>query len=90
METPAALAASVDALGDGWCERRSLKALRSVLAGPRPCASLTSGGELRVALRNVLATARSELSDDEIDVVAAGLLWVGLGLAEAAGYFQLR
>ena len=57
-------------LVEAWCDRRCLGALRLILqAYPMPSPLTDSWGELEIALANVRAFARSELTDSELDSV---------------------
>ena len=70
IQSTAELAAAVDALVAGWCDRRALRALRQILAGwPSPLGLTDDWELLRDALRNVLGVARSELTAAEIDSI---------------------
>jgi hypothetical protein len=65
---PAELQREVGTLVDQWCDRRSLRALREVLAGYPLASGLTdSWGELLKALEGVRAFARNEITDAEAD-----------------------
>lgn len=62
----AQLFSSIQTLVEGWCDRRCFKALRAILPGYPLSSPLTDGwGDLLIALKNVRAFARSELTDDE-------------------------
>jgi hypothetical protein len=70
IQTTAEISAAVDGLVDQWCDRRALRALGLVLqAWPSTLALTDDLGELRTALLNVLAFARSELAPGEIDAL---------------------
>jgi hypothetical protein len=57
-------------LVEAWCDRRCLGALRFILqAYPMPSVLTDSWGELEIALANVRAFARNELTDSELDSV---------------------
>jgi hypothetical protein len=57
-------------LVEGWCDRRCLRALRAILHGYPMTSMLTEGwGELLIALQNVRAFAREELTEDERSTV---------------------
>ena len=58
--------ASLRELIEKWCDRRCLSALQGILGAYLAFNGLTDGwGELRVALQNVRALARTELTEDE-------------------------
>jgi hypothetical protein len=85
IETTAELAAAVDELVDQWCERRSLRALRQILvAWPSPLRLTDDWGQLREALRNVLAFARPELSSDEIGAVEEAITAIDVAMNQAS------
>ena len=53
-------------LADGWCARRSLVPLRHFLPGYFALNGMTDGvGELEIALKDVLAFAKNELTEAE-------------------------
>jgi hypothetical protein len=53
-------------LADGWCERRALKALLHFLPGYFALNGLTDGlGALETALKDVLAFAKDEITEEE-------------------------
>jgi len=53
-----------------WCDRRCLNALHRILGAYLGFNGLTDGwGELRIALQNVRALARTELKTDELKKV---------------------
>ncbi|MGD0831757.1 MAG: hypothetical protein ABR907_12485 [Terracidiphilus sp.] len=57
-------------LVEAWCDRRCLGALRFILqAYPMPSGLTDSWGELEIALANVRAFARKELTDSELQSV---------------------
>ena len=57
---------SLRGLIENWCDRRCLRALQGILGAYLAFNGLTDGwGELRIALQNVRALARTELSEDE-------------------------
>ena len=61
---------SVRALIEEWCNRRCLKALHHILDGYLALNGLTDGwGQLRLALENVRAFARHELTPEELEKV---------------------
>lgn len=85
IETTVELAAALDELVDQWCERRSLRALRQILFGWPSSLRLTDDwGELRHALRNVLAFARPELSSDEIEAVEEAVAAIDVAMNQAS------
>jgi hypothetical protein len=60
----------LQSLVDAWCDRRCLGALRFILqAYPMPSGLTDSWGELEIALANVRAFARNELTDPELQTV---------------------
>ncbi len=64
---PALVISRIDALCSGWCDRRCLTALRHLLPAWPVTSPLTDGwGELRIALQNVRALARSEITASEL------------------------
>lgn len=57
---------SIQGLVEAWCDRRCLRALRNILPGYPLGSPLGEGwGELLIALQNVRAFARNELTADE-------------------------
>ena len=81
VETTAELAATVDRLVDRWCERRSFDALRCILAAwPSPLHLTDDWGELRDALRNVLAFARPDLEASDIDTVEKAITAIDIAM----------
>ena len=57
-------------LVEAWCDRRCLGSLRFILqAYPMPSKLTDSWGELELALANVRAFARNELTDSELQSV---------------------
>ncbi len=57
---------SIQKLVEGWCDRRCLKALRAILRGYPLSSPFTDGwGDLLIALQDVRAFARSELTEAE-------------------------
>jgi hypothetical protein len=57
-------------LVEAWCDRRCLVALRFILqAYPMPSQLTDSWGELEIALANVRAFARNELTVSELQSV---------------------
>jgi hypothetical protein len=86
IETTADLDATIDALVDGWCERRCLRALGWILrAWPTTLAHTDDWGDLRTALRNVLAFARSELTPAEIDAVEEAIAAIDIAVDRGIG-----
>lgn len=70
ITTAEQLRAEVDRLVDGWCEKRSLRALRYILmAWPSTLAMTDDWQNLRKALRNVIAFAAPELDPGEADMI---------------------
>jgi hypothetical protein len=58
--------AEIRGLVDAWCDRRCLRTLRAVLRGYPLASPLTDGwGELLLALQDVRAFARDELTETE-------------------------
>jgi hypothetical protein len=67
---PAKIIEEVEQLVDGWCDRRSLRALREILSGWPLSSGLTDDwGNLLDALEKVRAFARDELTENEARVV---------------------
>ncbi len=67
---PAKIIEEVERLVDGWCERRSLRALRAILSVWPLTSGLTDDwGNLLDALEKVRAFARDELTENEARVV---------------------
>jgi len=63
---------NVRGLVEAWCDRRCLRALRAILRGYPLTSPLTDGwGELPIALQDVRAFARDELTDAERTIVDA-------------------
>jgi hypothetical protein len=57
---------NIRGLVEAWCDRRCLRALRAILRGYPLTSPLTDGwGELLIALQDVRAFARDELTADE-------------------------
>jgi hypothetical protein len=53
-------------LADKWCERRALRPLHRFLGGYFALNGLTDGyAELEIALKDVLAAAKPDLTDEE-------------------------
>ena len=70
IENNEQLFASIQNLVEAWCDRHCLGALRRILPGYPLTSPLTDGwGELLIALQNVRAFARNELTDDEQEVL---------------------
>ena len=62
--------AAVQAVVEAWCNLRCLRALREILTGWPITSPLNDGpGELLIALQNVRAFARGELTTEELRVV---------------------
>lgn len=86
IETTADLDAAVNALVDGWYERRCLRALGWILrAWPTTLAHTDDWGDLRTALRNVLAFARSELTPAEINAVEEAIVAIDIAVDRRLG-----
>jgi hypothetical protein len=67
---PAKIIEEVERLVGGWCDRRSLRALRAILSGWPLTSGLTDDwGNLLDALEKVRAFARDELTENEARVV---------------------
>jgi hypothetical protein len=67
---PAKIIEEVEQLVGGWCDRRSLRALRAILSGWPLSGGLTDDwGNLLDALEKVRALARNELTENEARVV---------------------
>ena len=61
---------TLQGLVEGWCDRRCLRALRAILRAYPLTALLTdSWGELLIALKDVRAFAREELTETERSTV---------------------
>ena len=70
IENNEQLFASIQKLVGAWCDRHCLGALRRILPGYPLTSPLTDGwGELLIALQNVRAFARNELTADEQEVL---------------------
>jgi hypothetical protein len=70
IENNEQLFASIQKLVEAWCDRHCLGALRRILPGYPLTSPLTDGwGELLIALQNVRAFARNELTADEQEVL---------------------
>jgi len=64
------LFSSIQGLVEAWCDRHCLRALRNILQGYPLVSPLGDGwGELLIALQNVRAFARDELTAGEIKVL---------------------
>jgi len=64
------LFSSLQQLVEAWCDRRSLRALRNILRGYPLVSPLGDGwGELLIALQDVRAFARDELTAEEFRVL---------------------
>jgi|SRR5271155_3559181 len=67
---PEALQYNVGELVDGWCDHRSLRALREILAGwPLTSASTDGWADLLKAPEGVRAFVRAALTTNEVDTV---------------------
>ena len=70
IENNEQLFASIQKLVEAWCDRHCLGALRRILPGYPLSSPLTDGwGDLLIALQNVRAFARNELTADEQEVL---------------------
>ena len=70
IENNEQLFASIQKLVEAWCDRHCLGALRRILPGYPLTSPLTDGwGELLIALQNVRAFARNELTADEQEML---------------------
>lgn len=70
IEDNGQLFASIQKLVEAWCDRRCLGALRRILPGYPLSSPLTDGwGDLLIALQNVRAFARHELTAAEQKVL---------------------
>ena len=64
------LFSSIQRLIEAWCDRRCLRALRNILRGYPLVSPLGDGwGELLIALQDVRAFARDELTAEEFRVL---------------------
>ena len=64
------LFSSIQRLVEAWCDRRCLRALRNILRGYPLVSPLGDGwGELLIALQDVRAFARDELTAEEFRVL---------------------
>ncbi len=62
--------AALRSLVDVWCERRCLPALSRILPSYLSFNGMTDGwGELHIALKNIIALHRDELTREELNVV---------------------
>jgi len=70
IENNEQLFASIQKLVEAWCDRHCLGALRRILPGYPLVSPLGDGwGELLIALQNVRAFARHELTADEQEML---------------------
>jgi len=70
IENNEQLFASIQKLVEAWCDRHCLGALRRILPGYPLVSPLGDGwGELLIALQNVRAFARQELTADEQEML---------------------
>jgi hypothetical protein len=82
IESNDAFFAVLRSLIERWCDRRCLKALHYVLGPYLAFAGLTdSWGDLHVALQNVRALAKIELTADELELVDDLIRAAGRALA---------
>ncbi len=66
----------VQSLIDGWCDRRCLSALRRILAAYPMLSGLTDEwGELAIALENVRAFARDQITASELQSVEEAIVF---------------
>ena len=64
------LFSSIQRLVEAWCDRRCLRALRNILRGYPLVSPLGDGwGELLIALQDVRAFARDELTAEEFKML---------------------
>jgi hypothetical protein len=64
------LFSNIQRLIEAWCDRRCLRALRNILRGYPLVSPLGDGwGELLIALQDVRAFARDELTAEEFKVL---------------------
>jgi len=64
------LFSNIQRLIEAWCDRRRLRALRNILRGYPLVSPLGDGwGELLIALQDVRALARDELTAEELKVL---------------------
>jgi hypothetical protein len=64
-------------LADGWCERRALRPLFYFLPGYFGLNGLTDGfGDLETALKDVLVSAKSEITEEEKNEIKRLLILV--------------
>jgi len=62
--------ATLQSLIDAWCDRRCLSALRRILVAYPMLSGLTDEwGELTIALENVRAFARDQITESELQSV---------------------
>ncbi|HXP82709.1 MAG TPA: hypothetical protein VN976_22605 [Verrucomicrobiae bacterium] len=70
IENNEQLFASIQKLVEAWCDRHCLGALRRILPGYPLSSPLTDGwGDLLIALQNLRAFARIELTADELEML---------------------
>ena len=70
LETNEELFKVIRSLVEAWCDRRCLSALRRILAAyPLSTLSTDSWCELGIALQDVRAFARNELTGPELELV---------------------
>jgi hypothetical protein len=70
IENNEQLFASIQKLVEAWCDRHCLGALRSILLAYPLSSPFTDGwGELLIALQNVRALARHEVTAEEFKVL---------------------
>jgi hypothetical protein len=62
---------TMQALIDGWCEKRNLQALRLVLPAYPPGALTDDWGDLLIALKQVRISCRDDLELKEMETVIA-------------------
>ena len=61
---------TLDKLIDGWCERRAIRPLQSLLrAYPGPLAHTDQKHQLLEALRDLKGLCRSDLTEDELRMI---------------------
>ena len=70
IEDNSQLFSNIQRLVEAWCDRRCLRALRNILRGYPLVSPLGDGwGELLIALQDVRAFARDELTAEESKVL---------------------
>src|SRR5579864_114644 len=85
IENNEQLFASIQKLIESWCDRRSLRALRNILRGYPLVSPLGDGwGELLIALQDVRAFAKDELTAEEFKVLEDCIRAVDTALNRAA------